>query len=421
MQRGDLVEPKGVAAAGGAVEALKRAAAARAFRLLADGEATPPDVRAALERLADDEGVPRGELLLAVLDRALGCPELRRLAPRIGVGAALRLLAACGGFAAAAVWVSPAGGSSTSCFAVVGGHDETAAVPMVVPYRATTLRRFGRSAGVLLTAGGPLEDAVADVYLADAVAAIERLLERDLLLERSADRERAVTASMERRLTRLAYDLHDGPLQDLAALAADAALLRRQIATLLDGDDAVLVGGRFDDLQARLEVLDEELRATLDTARGAGSSVGALERALMQELATFRRITDINVDLELDGDFDAQTDSRRIAVFRVVQEALSNVRDHSDARSVRVRVAESGGRIEVSVTDDGRGFDVAEALTAALGGNRFGLTGMHERVRLLGGELDVRSTADGGTHVSFSLDAWRPLGADGAGTPEVLV
>src|SRR3954471_1927867 len=93
-------------------------------------------------------------------------------------------------------------------------------------------------------------------YPEDGAFLLGLLLEHDLLLERNAERERVVTASLERRLTRLADGLHHGPLQNLASLAADVALMRKQLSPALDAVTAARVNGRLDDLQSQLESLD---------------------------------------------------------------------------------------------------------------------------------------------------------------------
>lgn len=90
---------------------------------------------------------------------------------------------------------------------------------------------------------------------------------------------------------------------------------------------------------------------------------------------------------------------RDIAVFRVCQEALTNVARHAEARRVRVDLVATNGQLELAVQDDGRGID-----EAALAGNRsVGLIGMRERAAQLDGELHVRRGAAGGTVVSFTV------------------
>ena len=102
--------------------------------------------------------------------------------------------------------------------------------------------------------------------------------------------------------------------------------------------------------------------------------------------------------------------SQRIAVLRVVQEALNNAREHGAAKHVRVTVPATGVRLTLQVVDNGCGFNVRETANAAARRGRLGIVGMHERVRLLGGVLSIASTPGVGTTISASIPAWRPLG-----------
>ena len=86
-------------------------------------------------------------------------------------------------------------------------------------------------------------------------------------------------------------------------------------------------------------------------------------------------------------------------IFRLVQESLTNVVKHAEAEHVEIEVSEADGRIAVCVHDDGRGFYPARP------GEGFGLLGMRERVSLLGGDLNVESTAGAGTTVTASVPA----------------
>jgi signal transduction histidine kinase len=88
-----------------------------------------------------------------------------------------------------------------------------------------------------------------------------------------------------------------------------------------------------------------------------------------------------------------------VALFRIVQEAVTNVARHADARHVRIELARSDGTITVVVTDDGKGFDVDLAMGTTLGADSVGLVGMRERVALLNGTLEIHSAPGSGTTV----------------------
>jgi signal transduction histidine kinase len=220
-----------------------------------------------------------------------------------------------------------------------------------------------------------------------------------------------LAAALERRLRRLTYDLHDGALQELAALAGEIAYVRRQVVPLVDDDFRDRVDGRFEDLEARLVALDHTLRALVSAVHGEQKPIEALDTQIAREVASLRDETGIEADLEITGSFGNLTESRRIVIFQIVKEALSNIREHSGAEHVSVRVVEREGSVEVSVEDDGRGFDRDAALLEAGLLRRFGLTGMCERVEMLGSELEIDSEPGAGTRISFVLDAWLPSGS----------
>jgi signal transduction histidine kinase/ligand-binding sensor domain-containing protein len=94
-----------------------------------------------------------------------------------------------------------------------------------------------------------------------------------------------------------------------------------------------------------------------------------------------------------------------VAAFRVVQEALTNVVRHAEARRVTVDVRYDSGWLEIRVRDDGKGFDVEEALERSSAGAHAGLMGMKERVESMGGELRIRTEAGSGTEVHARLPA----------------
>jgi signal transduction histidine kinase len=240
-------------------------------------------------------------------------------------------------------------------------------------------------------------------------AALSLILEREALLVRSAARERALVEAGERLLARLGFDLHDGPLQDVAVLAGDLHLFRAQLEDVLASatSGAALVG-RIDDLEARVYGVDRALRQLVHSFESPTVVRRPVDESLRREIEAFRAQTEIPVDLVLRGDFSDLTDSQRIALIRIVQESLTNIREHSDGTKVSVSVTSGPSEIAAEVSDNGRGFDVERTLVRAARGGRLGLVGMSERARLLGGHFDVRSRPGGPTTISLVLPAWRP-------------
>jgi signal transduction histidine kinase len=218
--------------------------------------------------------------------------------------------------------------------------------------------------------------------------------------------------ALERRLVRLTFDLHDGALQDVAALVADVRLFRSQLASVLSGPVAAAAAGGLDDLEARLLSLDGELRELAQSMEPRSLIERPFKEAVVDELEAFDRRANIPFALHVSGSFDRLTRSQRIALLRVLREALTNVREHSDATTVRVEIDGGGEATTLCVTDDGHGFSPASEPAAERDEGRLGLAGMRERIRLLDGTFEVESAPGGPTTIFASVPRWE---ADTAG------
>ena len=128
--------------------------------------------------------------------------------------------------------------------------------------------------------------------------------------------------------------------------------------------------------------------------------------AVERELTALSRRTDLSTSLERDGSFATLTASQRIALLRVLQEALSNVRQHSGASAVAVTLCEDDDGVCMEIRDDGHGFDPAAAEPDPDGQSGIGVVGMRERLRLLGGRLEIDSAPGGPTVVRAVLPRW---------------
>jgi signal transduction histidine kinase len=212
-----------------------------------------------------------------------------------------------------------------------------------------------------------------------------------VLIKRSveADRLRSAIDAADEERRRFARELHDQTLQALGALRiAMAAALRR--GTREDLERALRRAVHDTDSEiANLRGIIADLRPSLLDDLGLRPALVALVEARRE------RGLDIRPELELpDSGEDREGYPRDLetAVYRVVQEALTNVKKHAGASRVTVRVAAEDGELVVVVEDDGVGFDTEERTPG------FGLAGMRERVYLTGGSIDITS-GSGGTLV----------------------
>jgi signal transduction histidine kinase len=272
--------------------------------------------------------------------------------------------------------------------------------------RAAVVMRWQRGHAVLLAQGGDVEDA--EPLLVQAAAMLGPAFERDSLVERNVSGREALAQSAERRLRRLGFDLHDGPVQDVLALGAEMSRLAEQLEELQLGERTTrLLDGRLDDLRAYLTTIETDLREFCSSLESPVLVTRPFEEALRGAVWTFTAKSDIQPSVIIDGPLNDLTDTQRITLYRILQEALSNVCDHSEASEVSVSVRVLTTHIAMEVCDDGVGFDVDWALVDAAHRGRIGLLGMIERVRLIGGDLQIKSRP-GRTRLEVKLAHWRP-------------
>jgi len=269
----------------------------------------------------------------------------------------------------------------------------------------------GQAVAALVARAEPRRRAEAQARMRMLVPCLQTVLERDAQMTRNASDERALVEGGERRLMRLGFDLHDGPLQELLLLGEDLRLFRQQLDVVLGPKRGQkLLRGRLDDLDARLVALEGGLRRISTSVHASVLIDRPFDQALQDIVDAFTARSAIVPELRLQGDADGVSPSQRIALLSVIGEALNNVREHAPgAGDVCVEVGFSASGVSARVVDDGRGFDVEAALVSAARRGRIGLAGIHERVRLLGGRCVVDSRPGGPTAVALSLPRWEPL------------
>jgi signal transduction histidine kinase len=374
----------------------------------------PGEARAAVTAAADELGVPPEAAAFAVFRRALASKGFAQLPPTVAAELALTLLVELAPAAAASLWILDAAGSTT-CLVSHGKAPRSrrlrevakAALDGVIAgspqVHVRVVERWDRPHAALVARGPAAESQHLEEYLEEAATALAPLLERASLFDRRVQREHDLVAAGERRLLRLGYDLHDGPLQEIVALAEELRAASTQISTVVPDDFRQRVRGRFNDVHARLGALDESLRQIAHSIRSTTAVARPVADAVEGELLALESATGIEVDLKVAGELSTLSDSQKIVLFRVVQEALSNVRKHSEARRVSVVLRSRRTFVEVAVTDDGCGFRPQHLDT-----NRLGLAGISERVRLLGGAVEIETNPGAGTTVRATLPQWRP-------------
>jgi signal transduction histidine kinase len=265
-------------------------------------------------------------------------------------------------------------------------------VPLVFRSQAV-----GVAAAFDRTVDGP-EFSLEDERLMEAFAASAATAVATAQTVEAKGLERAVEASeLERR--RWARELHDDSLQELAAVKLRLGALAHTPPEDIPTAVAQAVEHVDASIQAMRSLITDMRPAALDQL----GVVPALETLVERASA----LSGLSIDLHADLRYEAGDEAQRLVpavettVYRVVQEALTNVAKHADATRATVTAVERDGMVEVAVTDDGRGFREEEATEG------FGLIGMRERVRLAGGRHEIESTPGQGTTVHASIPAAR--------------
>ncbi|MGO4681065.1 sensor histidine kinase [Microbacterium sp. 2MCAF23] len=255
-----------------------------------------------------------------------------------------------------------------------------------------------------------------DAMLRDA-AERERLIDSMLRAQHEAERlhdelaasQREAGATRER--TRLARDLHDTIAQELSTIVMLARLDPAAPAGGIDEESTAATLGVRPDRTAQIEHLAQhsltELRRIVAALAPADLDESALSAALARMLDALHDETGVIGALQVDPDLPPLSTPIEVALLRVAQSALANVRRHAQAQTVQVALMSSGGSVRLRVEDDGVGFDQAVRPSDA----SYGLAAMRSRLREGGGELSIRSAPGAGTTIEAALPLGTPAGA----------
>ena len=209
--------------------------------------------------------------------------------------------------------------------------------------------------------------------------------------------------ALRKRLMRLAFDVHDGPMQSLIAVAFRMRELQRAVA------DAGSLGAEtatreLNEMLGELTSTEASLRNLITALEHGHPEIETIDEILAHEVATFRRRSGAAVTVSAPS-FQPDSASQAIAIKAVLRESLSNIAKHAEASTVTVAVDRAPNGILVEIEDDGIGFDSAVVRRDAIG-----LLSMEQRVALLGGDFSVLSRPGGPTVVTARFERW----SDGA-------
>jgi PAS domain S-box-containing protein len=244
---------------------------------------------------------------------------------------------------------------------------------------------WGRQTGVFLSATDITATKQAEL-------AMQRLLEENRLLSGR------ILAVQEEERRHLARELHDEMGQNLIALMLQIRLFRNEHQ---DWEERLAQLTKIEQVTGRMA---ESLKQVLERLRPQILDQLGLVTAIRDAVEQWRcRHRDIACDLTVTGSFDAIGEAIAIAIYRIVQECLTNIEKHAAASRVGIQLERTPQGVRLSVRDDGRGIDLGRSK------NGMGMLGMRERAESLLGRFEVRSSPGEGVMVRVTIPLFGPL------------
>jgi two-component system, NarL family, sensor histidine kinase UhpB len=300
---------------------------------------------------------------------------------------------------AAATFARSAGGNGTLLFGLVLGGGLLVSVvsnAVILRLALVPLKRLQETAEQVQA--GDLNARVEASDLADAD--LERLMltfntildSGEVYRRRLRDiAARALNATEEER-KRIAQELHDGTAQTLAAL-------RVRLRVARSADDPEVGNTLLDRIGADLGDATEEIRRIAQGLRPPALDMLGLAPAIESCARSIGEATALTLETDIAGVEDLLTPEAELALYRIVQEALSNVARHSSADRVRISVGRVDRTVVVSIEDNGRGFAVRDEMSS----RGLGLFGMQERAAYVGGNVEIESEPGRGTRIRATI------------------
>lgn len=225
---------------------------------------------------------------------------------------------------------------------------------------------------------------------------VERHLREYQDLYRLYVKEVAVAVSEERM--RIACDIHDGLVQTLVGLNLKLDYCRENLTTDPEQSRKGLV-----DVKDLVKDAIRETRHVIFNVRPLSFDRPQLIAALKSYLRTYEEQYQIATDFAAEGNERRLNRKTKIFIFRIIQEALSNIQKHSGAKNVRVRIKISDTQFAATIADDGVGFDPKIVLQSPEHVTSYGLKGIMDRTKLLGGVCRLKTAPGKGTRIAITI------------------
>jgi signal transduction histidine kinase len=206
----------------------------------------------------------------------------------------------------------------------------------------------------------------------------------------------AITMGQEEERRRLARELHDDTLQSLIALNQRVQLARLSLDGSPETESLAEIQDLTEETIQNLRRLTRALRPAYLEDLGLAASLEMLAKETEEN-------GELSIDFQRTGTERRLSPTIELALYRITQEALSNVLRHARASRAMLHIAFYPENVLLEITDDGQGFEVPESPSEFAPSGHFGLLGMHERAELIGARLEIRSTRGEGAHFTVAL------------------
>jgi signal transduction histidine kinase len=210
--------------------------------------------------------------------------------------------------------------------------------------------------------------------------------------------DRAQRLAVQEERMRFAREIHDTVSQSLFGIVYALDGLGKLLP-----DQPEVVKSELDQIRQVAEETRLELRQSILDMWPSALTADVFQRDLRRFVGQFCRLDELQVDVEVRGDFGLLSPRRQRGLYRIAQEALSNVVKHAQARRAEVRLEVNQQRAVLRVCDDGRGFEPEIALARERNREHFGLKGIQERAAAMGGTFRLESQVGRGTTVTIEI------------------
>ncbi|AYO31503.1 sensor histidine kinase [Biomaibacter acetigenes] len=207
-----------------------------------------------------------------------------------------------------------------------------------------------------------------------------------------------IIKAQEEERRRVARDIHDGPAQTMANI-----IIQAEICEKLFEKDIDRAKRELKELKEIVRGSLKELRKIIFNLRPSALDDLGLEAVVRRSCSEFQEDTGINTDFKIFGDKMRMDSSIEVTLFRIIQEALSNIKKHAGAKNAVIKLETGKGLINLIIADDGSGFELNTRTDDSEMQDHFGLMSIKERTELLNGSLNIESAPGKGTKIFITI------------------